>query len=106
MRRRLVLWSLTTMWLCLLFVGAAAAEESPAVGRACKLFPQITDGIYNVAGQLVMNCQIASDGLTVTDRAWTGYAPGSGKGKRWNFNQTPYTEEPLVNYRFDERFSG
>ena len=106
MRRRLVLWSLTTMWLCLLFVGAAAAEESPVVGRACKLFPQITDGIYNAAGQLVMNCQIASDGLTVTDRAWTGYAPGSGKGKRWNFNQTPYTEEPLVNYRFDERFSG
>jgi len=52
-----------------------------------------------------MNCQIAPDGLTVTDRAWLTFVP-QGKGKRWNFNQTPYTEQPLVNFRFDEAFAG
>ena len=70
-----------------------------------KLFPQITAGIENAQGQLVMNCQIAPDGLTVTDRAWLTFVP-RGKGKRWNFNQTPYTEKPLVNFRFDEKFAG
>jgi len=70
-----------------------------------KLFPQITAGIENAQGQLVMNCQIAPDGLTVTDRAWLTFVP-QGKGKRWNFNQTPYTEQPLVNFRFDEAFAG
>jgi len=73
---------------------------------ARKLFPQITDGIYNASGQLVMNCRIAADGLTVTDGAWETYSPPTGKGKRWSFNQTPYSSEPLVNYRFDEAFSG
>lgn len=52
-----------------------------------------------------MDCQIGPDGLTVTDRAWFRFAP-NGKCKRWNFNQTPYTEEPLVDFRFDEKFAG
>ena len=73
---------------------------------AGKLFPQITEGVYNGQGQLVMDCQIGCrwpDGDR--PRVVRPSAP-SGKGKRWNFNQTPYTEKPLVNYRFDEKFAG
>ena len=95
--------------LILSLAPAAADDHSQrAHDRAVaprKLFPQITEGICNAQGQLVMDCQISSDGLTVTDRAWFAFAP-KGKGKRWNFNQTPFTEKPLVNLRFDEKFAG
>jgi len=83
----------------------AASNQAIAV-RACKLFPRITDGIYNADGRLVMNCRIGNDGLTVTDLVWFEFAPPEGKGKRWNLNQAPYSEDPLVDYRFDEKFSG
>ncbi len=85
-------------------VSTSSADSSVWVGR--KLFPQLTDGIYNASGRLVLNCQIAPDGLTVTDTAWFEYRPPEGKGKRWSFNQTPYSHEPLVNYRFDDQFAG
>ncbi|HML75161.1 MAG TPA: hypothetical protein PKB02_11790 [Anaerohalosphaeraceae bacterium] len=99
---RILRVGLVVMLLCVLAGLARGAGEV----AARKLFPQITDGIYNAAGQLVMNCRIAADGLTVTDGAWETYSPPAGKGKRWSFNQTPYSSEPLVNYRFDEAFSG
>lgn len=105
MSRCTELRSLAAVCLCLLFVVAVNADDRPAVARAGKLFPQITDGIYNAQGQLVMNCQIGSDGLTVTDQAWHTYLP-KGKSKRWSINQTPYTEQPLVNYQFDKRMAG
>ncbi|MHB1000613.1 MAG: hypothetical protein ACYC27_15340 [Armatimonadota bacterium] len=87
--------------LCLTQSASPAAKSS-----AVKLFPQITDGIRNEKNQLVMNCKVADDGLTVTDTAWDSYRPPSGTGKRWSFNQTPYTETPLVNYKFDKSLSG
>ena len=80
---------------------AAGADEA-----ARKLFPQITDGIYNDAGKLVMNCKIAADGLTVSDAAWNDYAAPSGQGKRWSFNQTPPSETPLIGYTFDASLAG
>ena len=70
--------SLAGVCLCLFFVVAVNADDRPAVARSGKLFPQSTDGIYNAQGQQVMNCQIGSDGLTVTDQAWHTYLP---KGK-------------------------
>lgn len=98
--------------MCLLswLAQSQAAEDlaQPDHGRAVaprKLFPQITEGIVNAQGQLVMNCQIGSDGLTVTDRAWNTYLP-KGKAKRWSVNQTPYTDRPLADYRFDKKFAG
>ena len=79
---------------------------SPAADRGpCKLFPQITTGVYNAQGQLAMDCRVEPDGLTVTDRAWSSFVR-EGKGKRWNFNQTPYSDKPLVGYRFDDKFAG
>ncbi len=80
------------------------AAQKNRVAR--KLFPQITDGIYNADNKLVMNCKIAADGLTVTDTAWLTYPAPDGKGKRWSFNQTPYTDVPLINYKFPIQFSG
>jgi hypothetical protein len=74
--------------------------------EAHTLFPQITDGITNDAGKLVMNCRIAADGLTVTDTAWDNDPPSPGQGKRWSFNQTPPTETPLRDYRFDASLTG
>lgn len=87
-----------------LLAGISSQAESQITAR--KLFPQITDGLYNADGRLVMNCRIAPDGLTVTDTAWHSYKPPQGKGKHWNFNQTPYTDSPLVNYTFDKALSG
>ncbi len=106
MRRSLIRLMLASTYLSLFVETLVAAEDRVVAGEARKLFPQITDGVYNASGKLVMDCRIASDGLTVTDRAWSDFVPPEGKGKRWNFNQTPYSEAPLVDYRFDERFSG
>lgn len=83
------------------FISLAQAPPSSA-----KLFPQVTEGIVNADGRLVMNCVIGDDGLTVTDLAWHDFAPPPGKGKRWNFNQTPYTETPLVDFHFDPCLAG
>lgn len=95
--------SFVIIGLCGLALTARAAERAL---EARKLFPQITAGIYNDAGKRVMNCQIAADGLTVTDAVWNDYAPPPGQGKRWSFNQTPPTETPLVGYTFDASLAG
>ncbi len=104
-----------SLLLLLCFPGNPAISSGPSAIASSKdskaligkiLFPQLTEGIYNASGRLTMNCQIASDGLTVTDAAWFKYPPPEGKGKRWCFNQTPYSDEPLVNYRFDDTFVG
>lgn len=55
---------------------------------------------------MAMNCRVDDDGLTVTDLAWNTYPPPSGCGKRWNFNQTPFTTAPLINHRFDDSLAG
>lgn len=101
------LFGLVYLLLCVSSVWAAdtPAAQRVAPVKACKLFPVLTDGIYNGDGKLVMNCQIAQDGLTVTDKAWLTYAP-EGKGKRWNVNQNPYSDQPLVGYKFDDQFAG
>lgn len=92
------------MVLVLLAV-AGFAQCGEISGRGVKIWPQITDGIRNHAGTQTMNCVIAADGLTVTDKAWESYRP-SGLAKRWNFNMGPFIEAPLTNYRFPDEFAG
>lgn len=120
MKDDMTIFTMNSRWLrlllagafCLFFLASVNAEDLPAAaGRrdvtpGFKLFPQITDGIYNEQGQLVMNCQLGADGLTVTDQAWSKFVPPKGKAKRWSFNQTPYVNQPLVNFRFDDKFAG
>jgi hypothetical protein len=96
---------------CLAVPGLAApgrqardAAASPAP-RAVKLWPRITQGIYNHADVLAMDCAVAADGLTVTDRAWDTYQV-AGCGKRWTLNMGVPMEAPLKAYRFPAEFSG
>lgn len=85
----------------LLLTGPHSFAATPAI----KLWPQITEGIYNHAGVLTMRCSVAADGLTVTDAAWDRYqVPGCGK--RWTLNMGAPQTVPLKNYRFDPRFAG
>lgn len=85
------------------FAGILSAGETEPPG--VKIWPRLTDGVYNHAGQLTMNCAIGEDGLTVSDRAWESYQV-SGCAKRWNVNMGPYREGPLTGYRFSEALSG
>lgn len=80
-------------------------SSTSVYAAALKLFPQITDGIYNQNGALTMKCVIGADGLTVTDEAWDTYAV-PGYGKRWTLNMGQPMSGPLKNYRFNPRFSG
>ena len=90
-------------WMLTMSAAFLSAGENVSPGR--KIWPQLTDGIYNHAGKLTMNCVVAEDGLTVTDRAWDSYqVPGCAK--RWNVNMGPWREGPLTKYRFPEAFSG
>jgi hypothetical protein len=69
------------------------------------LWPQITSGIYNHDNVLAMKCEIADDGLTVTDAAWDAYkVPGCAK--RWTLNMGAPMTEPLKSYKFSPEFSG
>jgi hypothetical protein len=89
-------------WLSILLAGGAVVSARSDV---VKLWPQITSGIRNHAGALAMNCEVAPDGLTVTDRAWKGYqVPGCAK--RWILNMGTPREEPLENFKFRAEFSG
>lgn len=72
---------------------------------AVKLWPQITDGIYNHDNVLAMRCEVAPDGLTVTDTAWDSYQV-PGFGKRWTLNMGLPMDGPLKGYRFAPEFSG
>lgn len=81
------------------------ALSAAAQNRAIKLWPQLTPGIYTHANQLAMKCEIADDGLTVTDAAWDTYRV-AGCAKRWTLNMGAPTGQPLRNYKFNPRFSG
>ncbi len=70
-----------------------------------KLWPQITPGIYNHANVLAMKCELAADGLTVTDAAWDTYKV-AGCGKRWTLNMGTPMNVPLKNYKFSPEFAG
>ncbi|MHB1461691.1 MAG: hypothetical protein ACYC1M_10460 [Armatimonadota bacterium] len=74
--------------------------------KAAVIWPVLTKGVFNREGKQVMDCQIATDGLTVTDRCWDSYMPPSGMGKRWKFNMVPSTDQPLKNMRFDPSLAG
>lgn len=86
-------------------IGVTIAAEQPAQSPAVKLWPQITDGIYNHANVLTMKCQVAADGLTVTDAAWDSYQV-PGFAKRWTLNMGAPMEVPLKNFRFPAEFAG
>jgi hypothetical protein len=93
---RSLLTGLTTM----LLAGSAFAQTS-----AVKLWPQLTPGIYNHANVLTMRCEVAADGLTVTDTAWDAYQV-EGCGKRWTLNMGAPMSGPLKNYQFRREFAG
>ncbi len=83
----------------------AQAPKRPAAARAVKLWPQITDGIYNHANVLAMRCEVADDGLTVTDAAWESYQV-EGCAKRWTLNMGTPMDGPLKGYTFPREYSG
>jgi len=86
--------------VCLVIGCSANAQPS-----AMKLWPQITPGIYNHANVLVMKCEVAEDGLTVTDAAWDSYKIESC-GKRWTVNMGAPMTGPLKGYKFSPEFAG
>jgi hypothetical protein len=97
MRTHCLITGLATVLLAVL----TNAQTTPAV----KLWPQITTGITNHSGVLAMKCDVAADGLTVTDTAWDSYqVPGCGK--RWTLNMGQPIEGPLKDYRFPAEFAG
>jgi len=71
----------TSRWAIPLLILMALAPLVRAQSPAVKLWPQITDGIYTPANILAMRCEVAADGLTVTDTAWDTYQV-AGCGKR------------------------
>ena len=81
------------------------AAPVPARARAVKLWPQVTSGIYNHDNVLTMKCEVAGDGLTVTDTAWDTYRV-DGCAKRWTLNMGVPMDVPLKNYKFSPEFSG
>jgi hypothetical protein len=96
---------LAAQWLIAGLALVFPAASSAAAGGAVKLWPQITEGTYNHAGVLTMRCEVASDGLTVTDTAWDYYqVPGCAK--RWTLNMGTPMAGPLKDYKFDPRFAG
>jgi hypothetical protein len=88
-----------------LMVGIMPTTQVSAQTTAVKLWPQITDGICNHANVLAMKCEVADDGLTVTDAAWDSYQI-EGCGKRWTLNMGAPMDGPLKNYKFDSKYSG
>lgn len=52
-----------------------------------------------------MKCEIAPDGLTVTDALWDIYKV-EGCEKRWTLNMGLPMEVPLKRYKFDPKFAG
>ncbi len=95
----------TSRWAIPLLILMALAPLVRAQSPAVKLWPQITDGIYTPANILAMRCEVAADGLTVTDTAWDTYQV-AGCGKRWTLNMGAPIEGPLKNYTFPKEFSG
>lgn len=85
----------------------AGAQKRPQTSspRAVKLWPQITPGIYNHTNVLAMRCEVADDGLTVTDAAWDSYQV-EGCAKRWTLDMGLPMPGPLKGYRFPPEFAG
>ncbi len=92
-------------WLAASAASLLMAMPALAASSAVKLWPQITPGVYNHANLLVMKCEVAEDGLTVTDAAWDSYEV-EGCGKRWTVNMGAPMPGPLKNHRFGPGFSG
>jgi hypothetical protein len=92
-------WFVARLALTLLTLPAEAQT------RAVKLWPQLTQGIYNHANVLAMRCEVADDGLTVTDAAWDSYQV-AGCAKRWTLDMGAPMDMPLKNYKFNARFAG
>jgi hypothetical protein len=92
---------------CLAVLSATLMMALPANAqpRAVRLWPQITPGIHNHANVLAMKCELAEDGLTVTDAAWDSYKV-EGCGKRWTLNMGAPMKVPLKDYKFGPEFSG
>jgi len=94
-----------THWLAAPLASMTMALLANAQPGAVKLWPQITAGIRNHANVLAMKCELAEDGLTVTDAAWDTYkVPGCGK--RWTLNMGSPMERPLKDFTFGSEFSG
>ena len=91
--------------LAVALAGLAWALAVGAQPAAVKLWPQITGDIHNHADTRVMNCEVAADGLTVTDTAWDTYAV-AGCGKRWTLNMGLPRKEPLQHVKFGPEFAG
>lgn len=94
-----------TDWLITGLTTTLIALSAEAQTRAVKLWPQLTSGIYNHANILAMRCEVADDGLTVTDAAWDTYQV-AGCGKRWTLDMGTPMDRPLKNYKFSAEFSG
>jgi len=94
-----------TSWLAASLTSLTLALSASAQPAAVKLWPQITTGIYNHANVLVMECEVAEDGLTVTDAAWDTYKV-EGCNKRWTLNMGSPRKEPLKHFKFSSEFSG
>jgi hypothetical protein len=92
-------------WLAVSLASLTIALAAHTQPGAVKLWPQITPGIYNHANALAMKCDVAEDGLTVTDAAWDSYHV-EGYGKRWTLNMGSPMKGPLKNYKFSPEFSG
>jgi hypothetical protein len=92
-------------WLAASLVGLVLALPATAQPAGVKLWPQITTGIHNHAGLLAMKCELAEDGLTVTDAAWDTYQV-EGCGKRWTLNMGSPMNGPLKRFKFRPEFSG
>ncbi|HEY9171225.1 MAG TPA: hypothetical protein VI136_02970 [Verrucomicrobiae bacterium] len=91
--------------LLVLLTGSLAVMAASTQPNAVKLWPQITPGIHNHAGVLAMRCEVAPDGLTVTDTAWDSYTV-AGCGKRWTVNMGAPMPGPLKNHTFGPEYSG
>ncbi len=83
-------------------VMAVTARSEPG---AVKLWPQLTPGIYSHSDVLAMRCEVAADGLTVTDTAWDSYQV-AGCLKRWTVNMGAPMPGPLKQFKFAPEFSG
>jgi len=92
-------------WLAAPLASVMMAMPANAQSSAVKLWPQVTAGIYNHANVLVMRCEIAADGLTVSDAAWDSYKV-AGCGKRWTLNMGSPMKGPLKDYKFGPEFAG
>ncbi|HEY3267931.1 MAG TPA: hypothetical protein VGM37_13455 [Armatimonadota bacterium] len=84
---------------------APSVRGARGAAPAVVLWPQITNGIYNHDNALAMKCEVAADGLTVTDAAWDTYQV-EGCAKRWTVNMGTPMDGPLRNYAFHPEFSG